>query len=188
MKRRWFRWKWWRKLVGRAPLLVPGATAVLCMALALMHALAHSAASGSDLQSWQPKSILAGILLAVGVALWVIWKCESGWLRESGLDLRGYRKFGWTQSRSVILLLSMVMTALAFRHARIQHATALDLQLLIAIGGGYAMWCVTALSLLWSLVPKRGGGGLQGAPVPVAPLLPNLRRRLSLNVGDLVPA
>ena len=153
----------------------------LCMAMAQMHFTVHELAGG-QLSGWPLAVQVACCAALMAFAGWIVLRSEQDWTKPAGLDYASFRKHGWSTSRTVIVALSLMLTATLASKVDVVAMSMFELQLAVLIAVGYASWCATGLALLWSLVCSHGGGGwpLQGAPVPLAPIRPRLSARRAL--------
>lgn len=177
--------QWLSRGVLRVPKLAGAAVAItgvlVCMAMALMH-LSVTAFANGQFDGVSLIAQVAGGVAMMFVAGWVILKCEQEWTKPAKLDWASFRRHGWSWSRTVIVALSVLLTAVPLSKLNLVGMGSAELSVVLVVAAGYAMWCATGLAVLWALARSTGGPGwpLQGSPVPLVPYRPRLAERRAL--------
>lgn len=183
----WLRWRRLRRFLAPPVAFMLCAFVLLCMAMAQTQFLLRASESGQSLFTGEPLVALCRALASVGFAAWIVFQCEHRWVRAGKLDWWSFRRDGWSRERTLIVLCSCMVGLLSlhrsgFFEAAMLVGPAIEIQSRVVIACGYAMWCVVALSVLWSAVNSidGGGDGFQGALVPRSSPSPRLRLQHAL--------
>lgn len=183
----WLRWRKLRGLVAPPVAVAVCAGVLVCMAMAQVQLLMNAAASGQWALVDDPLVVVARAFASLAITAWIVQRCETSWLRPAKLDWRSFRREGWTSHRTAVVAISCTLAWIHLREsgffeAVVLYAPMVELQTRVVIACGFAMWCAVAVSLLWSLASSidGGGGGLQGAFVPLVPASPRKRQARAL--------
>lgn len=169
-----------RRLI--APTILGGLAAVILVAMATceIQVFLQFVASGRQLSDYDamPRLILG--LLAVATVLAVIWRCETHWTKAGKLDYASFRRTGWTNSRTVIVIFSLLTAVGMLSGTNLTEQCEQQLRFTLVLACGYALWCAVAYSVLWSLFSSFDPGEFQAALVPRVPISPRLLARREL--------